>query len=175
VQRALWSLFLAYCVLLVGPASQLYARVDAWQDLGSIARAIEHDAMGRPLILFAPDETTRAIIDMYARTEVDLIPGPVDAAAADRLNTLLQAAPQSLIVAQLPRIGDGAQRALRNLGLSRGGPVLRPAGEPQSPAAESRAAEDASLPPWVATARLRLMKRYSLPHGRRYALFELQP
>ncbi len=31
--RAQWSLLLAYCALLVGPASQVYARVDTWQDL----------------------------------------------------------------------------------------------------------------------------------------------
>jgi hypothetical protein len=40
LRRALWSLFLAYCVLLVAPASQVYAQVDAWQDLRSVARAI---------------------------------------------------------------------------------------------------------------------------------------
>ena len=67
VERAQWSLLLAYCALLVGPASQVYRQVDAWQNLASIARAIERDAAGKPLILFAPDETTRAMIDMYAR------------------------------------------------------------------------------------------------------------
>jgi 4-amino-4-deoxy-L-arabinose transferase len=99
--RALWSLLMAYCALLVGPASQVYTQVDAWQDLPSIARAMEHDAAGKPLILFAPDETTRAMIDMYARTSVALIPGPIDAAAIDRLKTAAAAAPHSLIVVQL--------------------------------------------------------------------------
>jgi len=95
VQRAEWSLLLAYCSLLVGPASQVYSLVDTWQDLASIARAIERDAAGKPLILFAPDETTRAIIDMYARTTVDLIPGPIDAASIDRLKADAGAAPQA--------------------------------------------------------------------------------
>ena len=85
VERAQWALLFAYCALLVGPASQIYGQVDAWQDLASIARAIERDAAGKPLILFAPDETTRAMIDMYARTQVGLIQGPIDAAAVDRL------------------------------------------------------------------------------------------
>ena len=102
VQRAQWSLLLAYCALLVGPASQVYRQVDTWQNLESIARAMERDAAGKPLILFAPDETTRAMIDMYARTTVGLIPGPVDAAAIDRLRAEAEAAPQSLIVVQLP-------------------------------------------------------------------------
>jgi 4-amino-4-deoxy-L-arabinose transferase-like glycosyltransferase len=101
VPRALWSLLLAYCALLVGPASQVYTRVDAWQDLALIARAMEHDAAGKPLILFAPDETTRAMIDMYARTGAGLIPGPIDAAAIDRLKAAAAAAPHSLIVVQL--------------------------------------------------------------------------
>jgi 4-amino-4-deoxy-L-arabinose transferase-like glycosyltransferase len=101
VHRALWSLLLAYCALLVGPASQVYTQVDAWQNLPSIARAIERDAAGKPLILFAPDETTRAVIDMYARTTAGLIPGPIDAAAVDVLKAAAAAAPQSLIVVQL--------------------------------------------------------------------------
>jgi 4-amino-4-deoxy-L-arabinose transferase-like glycosyltransferase len=101
VPRALWSLLLAYCALLVGPASQVYALVDTWQDLPSIARAMERDSAGKRLILFAPDETTRAVIDMYARTTVGFIPGPIDAAAVDRLKAAAAAAPHSLIVVQL--------------------------------------------------------------------------
>jgi hypothetical protein len=83
VQRALWLLLLAYCALLVAPASQAYRQVDTWQDLASTARAIGHDTAGKPLILFAPDETSRAMIDMYARTTVELVPGPIDAAATE--------------------------------------------------------------------------------------------
>jgi hypothetical protein len=100
-QRAHWALLLAYCTLLVGPASQLYARVDAWQDLESIARAVQHDSAGRPLLLFAPDETTRAMIDMYSRTNAALIPGPLDDGAIDRLKAHVSAAPQSLVLVQL--------------------------------------------------------------------------
>src|SRR3984957_14661783 len=120
VRRAQWSLFLAYCALLAGPASQVYARVDAWQDLASIARAIGHDAAGKPLILFAPDETTRAVIDMYARPQVGLIPGPIDAAALARLGFATAGAPQSLIVAQLQGGASvDAQRLAQYFGLRR--------------------------------------------------------
>jgi 4-amino-4-deoxy-L-arabinose transferase-like glycosyltransferase len=162
IPRAQWSLFLAYCALLVGPASQVYRQVDTWQDLGSIARAIERDAAGKPLILFAPDETTRAMIDMYARTTVDLIPGPIDAAAVDRLIAETHAAPQSLIVVQLPKGTSAlAQRFAHYFGSRRSTPAPSPEGEAQ--------------PPWAVAARLRAAKTYSLPNGRRYALFELQP
>jgi 4-amino-4-deoxy-L-arabinose transferase-like glycosyltransferase len=162
VGRAQWSLLLAYCALLVGPASQAYIQVDTWQDLGSIARAIGHDAAGKPLILFAPDETTRAMIDMYARTTVDLIPGPIDAAAIDRLTADVDAAPQRLVVAQLPgRARLIGQRFTRYLGLRRSSSAQTPDEEPQ--------------PAWVHAARLRQATSYSLPNGRRYALLELQP
>jgi 4-amino-4-deoxy-L-arabinose transferase len=144
-QPAQWALLLAYCALLVGPASQLYARVDAWQDLASIARAVERDAAGKPLILFAPDETTRAIIDMYSRTDVALIPGPIDATAIGRLGAGALAAPQSLILAQEPgRAGSITQRSDAEPGL-----------------------------PWREAAGLRVVRSYALPNGRRYALLEL--
>jgi len=162
VERAQWSLMLAYCALLVGPASQVYRQVDAWQNLASIARAIERDAAGKPLILFAPDETTRAMIDMYTRTTVRLIPGPIDAAAIDRLRADAQAAPQSLVVVQLP-----AHSRVIALGLDRYfGPGIR--GSRSPPDQEPQFA-------WATAAQLRLAKSYSLPNGRWYALFASQP
>ena len=140
------SLLLAYCALLAGPASQVYSRVDAWQDLGSIARAIEKDAGDKPLILFAPDETTRAMIDMYARTRVGLIPGPIDAAAIGRLKAAAAAAPQSLVIVQLP--GRASWRG-------------------REPAPEARSALS-----WLTEAGLSPAHSYSLPHGRRYIVLQ---
>src|SRR5258708_17820727 len=133
-QPAQSSLLLAYCALLVGPASQVYTLLDTWQELASIARAIERDAAGKPLILFAPDETTRAIIDMYARTTVDLIPGPIDSASIDRLRADAGAAPQSLIVVLLPtRAGSIAQRLRNGLGPRQDSTAQRSAGRPALP------------------------------------------
>jgi 4-amino-4-deoxy-L-arabinose transferase-like glycosyltransferase len=146
IQRAHRALFFAYCALLIGPASQVYARVDAWQDLGSMARAIEHDTAGKPLVLFAPDETTRAMIDMYSRTNAVLIPGPLAAGAIDRLKAQVLAAPQSLVLMQLP----GRAGSLRHrLGRA----------EPE--------------PSWPTAAGFRVARQYALPNGRRYALLEL--
>jgi 4-amino-4-deoxy-L-arabinose transferase-like glycosyltransferase len=163
--RAQGALLLAYCALLAGPASQVYARVDAWQDLASIARAVEHDARAKPLILFAPDETTRAMIDMFARTTVGFIPGPIDADAVDHLRLQAQAAPQSLILVQLPGSRTGLQLIRSDLRAGRGAPAHALNDEPRLP-------DDTVPPPWAAAAHLRLAKVYSLPHGRRYALFE---
>jgi 4-amino-4-deoxy-L-arabinose transferase-like glycosyltransferase len=140
--RAQLALVLAYCVLLTAPASQLYRQVDTWQNLAAIGRAIQTDAAGRPLVLLAPDETTRALIDMYARTDVGLIRGPIDAAAIARLEERLAREPRSLVVTQLP-----GSAALGVSGVER---------EPQ----------------WLSAPWLRIAHRYALPHGRRYALLE---
>jgi 4-amino-4-deoxy-L-arabinose transferase-like glycosyltransferase len=151
-QRAQWSLLLAYCALLIGPASQIYAQVDTWQDLAAIARAIANDAAGKPLILFAPDETTRAVMDMYTRTSVNWIPGPVGTAAIDRLRAQSAAAPQSLVVVQLP-----GRAGLKGRWPGRAAPAT------------------GSELPWAEAARFQITKRYALPNGRRYVLLEPQP
>jgi len=162
VLRAQWCLLLAYCALLAGPASQIYARVDTWQNLASIARAMEHNAAGRPVILLAPDETTRAMIDMYARTDVDLIPGPIDSASISRLETQVRAAPRSLVIVQLPgsptRVG---QRLARYFGMQSNAPKPPAPVEPRLP--------------WLSETSLTVAKSYSLPNGRSYALLELRP
>ncbi len=156
---ALLALLLAYCALLVGPASQLYGRVDAWQNLAVIGRAIGRDSVGRPLILFAPDETTRAVIDMYARQSVWLIPAPATPLSTVRLRERLASAPDSLVVAQMP-----AQRGSRTLlGLAR-----RLGLERFVPPAN---ADTTEAPRWAESAGLRLLQVYALPNGRRYALF----
>jgi 4-amino-4-deoxy-L-arabinose transferase len=147
--HAQWALLLAYCALLIGPASQVYRRVDTWQNLAAIARAVERDAAGRPLILLAPDETTRAIIDMYARPSVERIAGPLNAAGIDRIRSAAAAAPMSLFLVQLPS---------------------------QAPQLPWRArSPQADVPPLWQAAKIQMAKSYSLPNGRRYALLEVTP
>jgi 4-amino-4-deoxy-L-arabinose transferase len=150
VVLAQWALLLAYCALLIGPASEVYRGVDAWQNLAKISRAVERDTAGRPLILLAPDETTRAVIDMYARTSVGRIAGPLDASAVDRMRAAAAAAPGSFFLVQLP-----TRSALRL-------PWRRP-----SPAAQ--------VPDWMHAAELVSVENYSVPNGRRYALLRLKP
>lgn len=142
--HAQFALLLAYCVLLIAPASQLYRRVDAWQNLAKIGRAVQLDTAGRPLVLLAPDETTRAIIDMYARTSTARLDGPVNAAWIARVRALTKAAPQSFFLTQL------ANQA----------PQLPWRGKPAATAP----------PPWLDAAGLQWIDSYSLPNGRRYAL-----
>jgi 4-amino-4-deoxy-L-arabinose transferase-like glycosyltransferase len=158
--RALFTLLLAYCALLTGPASQLYRSVDRWQDLASIGRAAERDAAGRPMILFAPDETTRAFVDLYARTSVDLIPGPFTPRSGDLLRTRLAAAPDSVVLTQLP--GRNASPTLQAVEEWWG----------RHPRTPRPAVETEPTPEWAYRAGLRIVHRYALPNGRRYALLE---
>jgi 4-amino-4-deoxy-L-arabinose transferase len=147
--RAQWALFLAYCALLIGPASQVYRQVDSWQDLAKISRAVERDTAGRPLILLAPDETIRAVIDMYARTSVDRIAGPLDAAGIERVRAAAAAAaPGSLFLVQLPK--------------------QSPPGLPWR-----ARSQEVAPPAWIQAANLRVIDTYSVPYGRRYALLRL--
>jgi 4-amino-4-deoxy-L-arabinose transferase-like glycosyltransferase len=152
VLRANCALLLAYCALLVGPASQVYRQVDSWQDLATIGRAIQQDSAGKPLILFAPDETTRAMIDMYARTSVGVVQGPIDDAAIEVLRAQMTGAPRSLVVTQLP--GRNMSPWLSSIARSR------------------HAAADLA---WLPGSQLQVLRRYALPNGRRYALLELKP
>jgi len=159
--RGLFGLLIAYCALLIGPASQIYRRIDAWQNLGSIGRTLRRDAVDRPLILFAPDETTRAFVDLYARTSVGLIPAPATPASIERLRSLLALAPQSMVVTQLP--GRSDSRSLRELGRRLGLARFVPAPRP----------DNDQPPAWATGLKLRVAHLYALPNGRRYELLEL--
>jgi 4-amino-4-deoxy-L-arabinose transferase-like glycosyltransferase len=152
--QSLGLLLLAYCALLIGPASQIYRQADGWQDLGKISRAVERDAAGKPLILLAPDETTRAIIDMYARTSVQRIEGPMDAAAVARVRAAVAASPDALFLVQVRTAPAGRL-------------PLRYAAPPNT------TADLESSLPWMRSAALCLAHSYSLPNGRRYALLQV--
>ena len=162
--RATFFLLLAYCALLTGPASQIYPRIDAWQDLASIGRAIGRDAGGRPLILFAPDETTRAFMDMYARAPVATLAGPVTAESIERLQARFQANPQSLVVTQLP--GRNYSRAFREMGARLGFADMTGQLPP---------VDDAWMPGWASGMPLRMAHRYALANGRSYAVLDWDP
>jgi 4-amino-4-deoxy-L-arabinose transferase-like glycosyltransferase len=151
----LLTLLIAYGLSISVPAAVIYRSVDAWQNLASIGRAVRADASGRPLILMAPDETTRALIDLYARTDVELVRAPIDAVAIARLRERLAAQPRALVVAQLP--GRELVGSLRRLSERFG---------------HESAVDREPVPGWILAARLRIVHRYALPNGRRYVLLE---
>ena len=165
-----FTLVLAYAALLVGPASQIYRRVDRWQDLASIGRAIARDADGRPLILFAADETTRALIDLYASPTAWFIPGPIGPGSSRELHARLAKDPRSLIVTQLP--GRTDSRTLRDIARTLGMEERLPA--PSTAAARPTSSptdrDPGALPAWATDSGLRLEQVYALPNGRHYGL-----
>jgi len=154
INGALCALLSAYAILLSAAASQAYPRIDRWQDLASVGRALKSDIGADRLVLIAPDETTRAWVDMYTSTEVERLATPANGADLARLRRFAARAPHSRFLLQLggrrwsPRILALAHR----LGIH--------------PASAGRSAE----PAWLADARLRVLKIYELPYGRRYAL-----
>jgi 4-amino-4-deoxy-L-arabinose transferase-like glycosyltransferase len=164
IDTPLFELFIAYCVLLTAPCLQIFHEVDRWQDLASVGRSIEADAAGRPLILMGPDETTRAFVDLYARTQVDLIKPPTDAGSLERLRDLLAKSPDALVAVQLPgrQLGGAALRLADSLGLSAGRATI-PSTQPGAPTLE---------PPWAPALALQVAYQYVLPNGRRYALLD---
>jgi len=157
--KAAGGLLLAYCALLVGPASQIYSRVDTWQDLASIGGQLRQASAGRDIILFTPDETTRAFIDMYTRTSVILIPAPMTARSPNLLQDALVEHPHSVVIAQLPGRSESPTLSALKAKFARGQP--------------SRAQFSLDTPPpWAVQSALQSVRIYALPNGRRYALFE---
>jgi 4-amino-4-deoxy-L-arabinose transferase-like glycosyltransferase len=155
--RGPYLLVLAYCLLLSVPAAEIYRAVDGWQNLPAIGRAVGADTAAGPLILMAPDETTRAFIDMYARTDADLIEGPIDERAIVRLREMIAAHPRAFVIAQWP--GRDATPAVRRIAHAFGITLDWSSLERPEPA-------------WAAAAALKVVHLYALPNGRRYALLQ---
>jgi 4-amino-4-deoxy-L-arabinose transferase-like glycosyltransferase len=155
MQRGPYLLVLAYCVLLALPAAVIYRAVDGWQNLPSIGRALGIDSAGGTLILMAPDETTRAFVDMYARIDADPIKAPIDDRAIGRLEDLIAANPGAFVAAQWP--GRDTTPTLRRLAHALGIKL-----DPVPPATWE--------PAWAVAAGLEVVRVYALPNGRRYAL-----
>jgi 4-amino-4-deoxy-L-arabinose transferase-like glycosyltransferase len=151
-REALLALLLAYCSLLTGPASQAYRSADRWQDLASVGRELKGDLASAPLILVAPDETTRAWVDQYVDTHVERAPVP-------QVPGWLAGGRQRRALVQL----DGRNLTTRLQALAQALGIARLA--PAPPAA----------PAWIAAAGLHIEKSYELPNGRRYALLAPAP
>ncbi|MGA2707535.1 MAG: glycosyltransferase family 39 protein [Steroidobacteraceae bacterium] len=148
------ALFVGYCSLLVGPASQAYHEADRWQDLAALGAALRADLDSDSLVLLAPDETTRAWVDMYTRTVVIRIPGPNDAAAIERLKAIMAATPHALALIQL----EGRHLTPGMLALGKRFAIT------------PRLTREERDPEWLAASGFAVAKRYALPNGRRYAL-----
>ena len=133
----------------------MQAWIDRWQNLANLGAQIKADVAGHPLILLAPDETTRALVDLYVSTQVALVP---DQNIAGRLAQLTVRTPQARVLVQIEGRSFSPLIAKLNGSFKR-----RTAGENRT-----------WNPGWLAEVHLRLSRRYELPNGRRYALLEPQ-
>jgi 4-amino-4-deoxy-L-arabinose transferase-like glycosyltransferase len=149
VPMAQCALLAAYGALLVGPLAAIYSQVDRWQDLKGMAREVRRDTLGSPLLLLAPDETTRAIVDMYVGTSALTVAGPLDESKLTQASATSEDS-GAFILALLPGRGP-----------------------PQSEwIARWLAPPKQALPAWANFKGLRGVQEYVLPNGRRYALLK---
>lgn len=150
------SLFFGFCCLLSAPCWLGYAQINRWQDLSVLGARIRTDLDNAPLALLAPDETTRAFVDLYvsSRAAADHGSGTAQPDAAT-LQRLLQDGRGTAVLVQVDgrSYSSGIQRLSRALGRR----------EPRSVHQELA---------WAEAAGFRPAHVYALPNGRRYALFE---
>lgn len=144
---ALASIALGYVLGLTVACAAAFPVIDRWQDLPSIARAIGADTQGRTLALLDPDETTVAMLDHGLRIDATRLAGEdAPRLAAGWLRTHPQ---EGRLLVLLPGHAPGPLTPLL-------GPVNR--------------SNDGLAGSLLHAGMARLVRRYELPHGRRYAL-----
>jgi 4-amino-4-deoxy-L-arabinose transferase-like glycosyltransferase len=150
--RGLAWTYTAYAATLTLSGLAIFPTIDRWQDLPSLARSIHDDSRNAPLALLDPDETTIAMLDHRLRTQfVTLKPenaGPV-AVVAGWLRTQ---GPQARVLVKLPGRTPGEVKRV----LDRIHPMPAP--------------DDGVAALLVSSGVARIVRRYELPEGRRYAL-----
>lgn len=143
--------FAAFMLALVTTAVTVFPAIDRWQDLGALARTIDHDAGSRPLALYVPDETIVAVVD---RTLAVRRPGVLRVQSIDDGRRLFARAQTAVLLVLLPGTGDGAVlRRLHFLG-------VRSSAPPASVAVQEL----------MQRLGISVERVYELPQGRRYAL-----
>ena len=60
------TLCTAFVCAVVASGWVMFPVIDRWQDISSVVRQIDRDTQDRSLALFGPDETTIALVDLYA-------------------------------------------------------------------------------------------------------------
>jgi len=144
--------FAAYAGVLCVACIAAFPAIDDWQDLPALAAEVQRETIGTPLALLDPDETTLAILDDRVLIPVTLLSshdGDVEEVVSGWFR---QHGRRAHILVLLPGHAEGPVSRL----LSR----LRPVNPPGDGVAGSLAADHAAV----------IVRRLSLPQGRRYAL-----
>jgi 4-amino-4-deoxy-L-arabinose transferase-like glycosyltransferase len=152
LQRALCWAYGAYAAALCVSALVTLPVIDRWQDLPTLARSIHADTARASLALLDPDETTIAMLDRGLNTRfVALTSGARE--TRDVVHGWFAAhGREARVLVLLPGHAPGK--------LTR---VLARFGAHPAPG-------DGAAGPLVSSGEATLVKRYELPHGRRYAL-----
>ncbi|MGE3891176.1 MAG: ArnT family glycosyltransferase [Steroidobacteraceae bacterium] len=156
-QRPYWSLgwsYVAFLSSIVVGGCVLFPIVDQWNDRGSIACEIKTDSAGHSLALLQPDETTIAMMDYQLQTPFSIVDSS-DADVAKLAAHWFAAHPaDGLILIKLPAHAVGKLTRLLNR------------------LSKQKSPSDGMLLTLQQANIARLVKRYELPEGRRYALIE---
>ena len=149
VAESLTLTYAAYAAAVCLSALVAFPVIDRWQDLGALARAIRSDTRAQPLALLAPDETTLAMIDHGFSGAYSVL------TTDDRFGVqrwFAAGGAQARILVLLP--GHAAGDLAR--WLSRWHTFPAPG--------------DGTAGALIDAGAARLVQRYELPQGRRYAL-----
>jgi 4-amino-4-deoxy-L-arabinose transferase-like glycosyltransferase len=172
LQGSLGWAYAGYAAALVITAVVVFPVVDRWQDLPALARRIHADTAGKSLALLDPDETTIAMLDHGLETPTTLLasaPSAGDTGGGGQRLPNLAAHPAGSalqLVSAWFASGDSGARVL----------VLLPGHAPGALTHWLERFHHIDPPDDGVAARLivsgtaRLIGRYELPQGRRYAL-----
>ncbi|MGC8518047.1 MAG: hypothetical protein ACP5P4_05895 [Steroidobacteraceae bacterium] len=146
-----WS-YGAYAAAFCLSALAVFPVINRWQDLPALARRIHAATQHEPFALLNPDETTVAMLDRSLRTRFTRLDVPALAAAAAVQHWFRTQGLEARVLVLLPGHAPGPFTPLLNaVG------AARPPGDGVGGRLQR-------------AAIARIVSRYDLPQGRRYAL-----
>ena len=149
--------YAAFSIAVALGGLAVFPAIDRWQDLPALGRAIQRDSADRDLALLQPDETTIAMLDNPLRTPFVILPATASTQTEVVAEWFRKHPTDGRVLVMLPNHAPGELSRL----IARWRPLPRPN---DGVAAELERAGVA-----------RLLVRYELPHGRRYALLAPPP
>ena len=150
--RGLAWTYTAYAATLTLSGLAIFPVIDRWQDLPSLARNIHEDSREGPLALLDPDETTIAMLDHRFRTQFVVLDTQTNSAVNVVSSWLRARGRHAHVLVKLPGRTPGEVKRL----LDR----IHPTPDP----------DDGVLGTVASSGVAKVVHRYELPEGRRYAL-----
>jgi hypothetical protein len=155
--RTLAWTYTAYAATLTLSGLAIFPTIDRWQDLPALARNVHDDSRNGPLALLDPDETTIAMLDHRLQTQFAILSTDTNTAGSVVGAWLRAQGPHAHVLVKLPGRAPGNVRRLLNR--------IHPAPAP----------DDGVAATLVSSGVAKIVHRYELPEGRRYALLAASP